>query len=62
MTMKDKDLLKLLQRYDWKLVSVKGSHHKLKKDGDTIILPVHGSDMKIGLLKKILKQAGLDGQ
>lgn len=60
MTMKDKDLLKLLQQHGWTVTKIKGSHHKLKKDDETIILAVHGCDMKIGLLKKILKQAGLN--
>lgn len=60
MTMKDKDLVKLLEKNGWKLVRVKGSHHILKKDGKKLSIPVHGKDMKIGLLKSLLKAAGLD--
>nr|WP_252722130.1 type II toxin-antitoxin system HicA family toxin [Treponema socranskii] len=37
--MKDKDLLKLLLKDGWKLVSVKGSHHKITKNGKTEIIP-----------------------
>lgn len=59
MTMKDKDLLKLLLANGWKLDRIKGSHHILVKGDATIPLPVHGKDMKIGLLKSILKKAGL---
>ncbi len=59
MTMKDKDLLKLLKKNGWSVVRIKGSHHTLVKDNQSITLPIHGKDMKIGLLKKILKQAGL---
>lgn len=58
--MKDKDLLKLLLQDGWELVSVKGSHHKIKKGEKTEILPVHGTDIKKGLLSAILKRTGLE--
>lgn len=57
--MKDKDLLKLLLKEGWILERINGSHHILKKEGKTITLPVHGKDVKTGLLNGILKQAGL---
>ena len=53
---KDKDLLKLLLKDGWKLVSVKGSHHKITKTGKTDIIPVHFKDVKKGLLAAILKR------
>lgn len=59
-TMKDKDLLKLLIKNGWECVSIRGSHHRLKKGNKTEVIPVHGQDMKIGLLKKILKRTGLE--
>jgi len=58
--MKDKDLLKLLIKDGWRLVSVKGSHHKITKDEKTEIIPVHGKDIKKGLLSAILKRTGLE--
>ena len=58
-TMKDKDLLKLLLKNGWKLSDIKGSHHILTKNGKIEVIPVHGRDMKIGLLTKILKRTGL---
>ncbi len=58
-SMKDKDVLKLLLKNGWIEVNVKGSHHKVKKDNQTITIPVHGKDMDKGLLQAILKQAGL---
>lgn len=61
-TMKDKDLLKLLMKNGWKLVSVRGSHHKLRKDGKAEIIPVHGKDVKQGLLNAILKRTGLEAK
>ncbi len=59
--MTDKKLLKLLQANGWVIVSTRDSHHKLQHPDNpqTIILPVHGKDMKKGLESKILKQAGL---
>ena len=47
--MKDKDLLKLLLKDGWELVSIRGSHHKLAKGGKTVSVPVHGKDVKKGL-------------
>lgn len=58
-TMKDKDLLNLLLKNDWVLTNVNGSHHRLKKGNQTEVIPVHGKDLKIGLLTAILKRTGI---
>ncbi len=58
-TMKDKDLLKLLIPNGWILMNIKGSHYRLKKGNQIEIIPVHGKDMKIGLLTAILKRTGV---
>jgi predicted RNA binding protein YcfA (HicA-like mRNA interferase family) len=57
--MKDKDLLKLLQQNGWTLVSIRGSHHVLKKNGAKEVVPIHGKDVPKGLLHTILKRTGL---
>lgn len=57
--MKDKDLLKLYIKNGWKVQRVHGSHHILQKDGQTETIPIHGKDVPIGLLNKLLKRAGL---
>jgi predicted RNA binding protein YcfA (HicA-like mRNA interferase family) len=57
--MKDKDLLKLLQKNGWEVVRVQGSHYILQKNGKTEVVPIHGKDVPIGLLTKILKRTGL---
>lgn len=59
---KDKDLLKLLLKDGWELVSVKDSHHKITKNGKIEIIPVHGKDMKTGLLAAILKRTKLEAK
>ena len=49
--MKDKDLLKLLKKNGWSVVRINGSHHILQKDGKTIVIPLHGKDVPIGLVR-----------
>ncbi len=51
--MKDKDLIKLLKKNGWNVVRINGSHHVLQKDGKTIVVPLHGKDVPIGLLNNI---------
>lgn len=57
--MKDKDLLKALQRDGWQTVRIHGSHHILQKGEKTETLPIHGKDVPKGLLNAILKRTGL---
>ncbi len=58
--MTGKELVKLLERNGWTLVSVRGSHHKMNKEGRSIPVPVHaGKDVPKGTLNRILKEAGL---
>ena len=56
--MRDKDLLKLMQKNGWKVVRVNGSHHILEKDGKIETIPIHGKDVPNGLLNAILKRHG----
>ncbi|CAN7631189.1 type II toxin-antitoxin system HicA family toxin [Rhizobium sp. LjRoot254] len=39
-------------------VSVKGSHHKFRKDGKTVIVPHPKKDLPVGTARNIAKQAG----
>ena len=57
-SMRDKDLLKFFLQNGWKLDRINGSHHILKKDDKTEIIPVHGRDIPKGLLNAILKRNG----
>ncbi|MCI3183343.1 type II toxin-antitoxin system HicA family toxin [Faecalibacterium prausnitzii] len=57
--MRDKDLLKLMQKNGWKVVRVNGSHHILEKDGKIETIPIHGKDVPNGLLNAILKRHDL---
>lgn len=57
--MRGKELVKLLQKNGWRIDRIKGSHHIMKKDGKTEIIPVHNTDIPTGLVNSILKRAGL---
>ena len=57
--MKGKDLLKLFKKNGWIEVRAHGSHHIMKKENQTEIIPVHGKDVPTGLLNAILKRTGL---
>lgn len=57
-----KKLCKILEDNGWVLVRISGSHHVYTKNGEEakIVVSVHGNkELKIGLLKAILKTAGL---
>ena len=57
-----KKFAKILERHGWELLRIQGSHHiYCQPDNPTrISVPIHGNqDLKIGLLKHFLKQAGL---
>lgn len=58
-----KQLCRVLERKGWELKTIKGSHHVYMVEGRTerISVPVHGNkDMKMGLLKAIMKLAEID--
>ncbi len=57
--MKGKELVKLLNKDGWELDRINGSHHVMKKDGRTEIIPVHNKDIPIGLANAIMKRTGL---
>ncbi|MCM1046067.1 MAG: type II toxin-antitoxin system HicA family toxin [Candidatus Gastranaerophilales bacterium] len=57
--MKGKELVKLLKKEGWTLDRVNGSHHIMEKDGVSVSVPVHNTDIQKGLLHSLMKQAGL---
>ena len=55
-----KQAIAALERAGFRVVRQKGSHCLLHKQGSPLlVIPVHGAELKIGLLKKELKKAGL---
>jgi len=58
-----KELTRIVERRGWELLRVHGSHHIYGKPGSSVRLsiPVHGNKpLKIGLLRHLLKMAGLE--
>jgi predicted RNA binding protein YcfA (HicA-like mRNA interferase family) len=61
-SMSGKELAKLLEANGWNLLRIQGSHHIYGQAGNParISVPIHrNQDMKIGLLRNLLKTAGL---
>lgn len=57
--MKGKELVKLLKKNGWRLDRINGSHYVMKKGSKIEVVPVHNTDIPIGLANAILKRAGL---
>jgi predicted RNA binding protein YcfA (HicA-like mRNA interferase family) len=60
--MSGKELAKILEANGWNLLRVQGSHHIYGKVGNAsrISVPIHrNQDLKIGLLRNLLKTAEL---
>jgi len=58
-----KDLARLVESHGWQLLRIRGSHHVYGKPGSVVRLsiPIHGNaSLKAGLLKHLLKMAGLE--
>lgn len=56
--MDGRTLLKQLQADGFKIVSVRGSHHKLRKGDRTVIVPHPKRDLPQGTVASIFRQAG----
>jgi predicted RNA binding protein YcfA (HicA-like mRNA interferase family) len=57
------DFCRMLKRHGWTLLRINGSHHIFGKPGNVarISVPVHGDrPLKAGLLRALMKAAGLD--
>ncbi|HMQ53259.1 MAG TPA: type II toxin-antitoxin system HicA family toxin [Anaerolineae bacterium] len=58
-----KKFAQLLEKRDWELKRVKGSHHVYMKPGNParISVPIHGNTpLKIGLLRHLMKLADIN--
>jgi len=57
-----KDFCRVVEQHGWQLLRVNGSHHIYGKSGSIVRLsiPVHANrPLKSGLLRNMLKQAGI---
>lgn len=51
-------IIKRLRSEGFELVSVSGSHHKLRKGDKTVIVPHPKKDLPLGTARSIAKMAG----
>ena len=51
-------IIKRLRDEGFELVSIRGSHHKFRKDGKTIIVPHPKKDLPEGTARAIARHAG----
>ena len=61
MPMMPREMINLLQKNGFKIISHNGSHVKMRNEdtNKTVIVPYHNKALKKGLEQAILKQAGL---
>ncbi len=52
------NVIKALSEFGFTVSSQRGSHVKLRKDSVSLIVPMH-NELGKGILRKILKQAGI---
>ncbi|WP_413876232.1 type II toxin-antitoxin system HicA family toxin [Albidovulum sp.] len=53
-----KDIIRRLQAEGWVLVSSKGSHHKFRKGGQTLVVPHPKKDLPVGTARSVARTAG----
>ena len=58
--MNSSDLIKVLTRSDWVHSRTKSSHFKFTKEGKKVTVTHPKKDLGLGLVKAILKQAGIE--
>ena len=59
--MNGKQIIKFLEENGWKVVRVKGSHHRLAKGDRRTTVPVHGTkDVHPKTLRQIEKETGVE--
>lgn len=51
-------IIERLLKDGFELVSVRGSHHKYRKDGTVVIVPHPKKDLPLGTARNIARQAG----
>jgi predicted RNA binding protein YcfA (HicA-like mRNA interferase family) len=53
-----RDIIRRLEAEGWVLVSSKGSHHKFRRGGQSLIMPHPKKDLPLGTARSIAKVAG----
>ena len=53
-----KQIIRRLRKEGYELVSIRGSHHKYRKDDRTIVVPHPKKDLPLGTARSIARMAG----
>lgn len=53
-----KEIVRRLEAEGWALVSIRGPHHKFRKDGQMLIVPHPKKDLPLGTARSIARVAG----
>lgn len=53
-----REIVKRLKSEGYELISTRGSHHKFRREGKTIIVPHPKKDLPVGTARSIAKAAG----
>jgi predicted RNA binding protein YcfA (HicA-like mRNA interferase family) len=58
---KPQELIRVLERRGWQLTRTRGSHYVFKHPefANRIVVPVHGRELKRGILTAIIKDTGI---
>jgi predicted RNA binding protein YcfA (HicA-like mRNA interferase family) len=58
---KPQELIRVLERRGWHVIRTRGSHYvfKHREFPNRIVVPVHGRELKRGILTAIMKDAGI---
>ena len=61
---KPQELIRVLERRGWQLIRTRGSHYVFKHPEfpNRIVVPIHGRELKRGILTAIMKDAGISRQ
>jgi predicted RNA binding protein YcfA (HicA-like mRNA interferase family) len=51
-------IIERLTKEGFELVSIRGSHHKYRKDGKVVMVPHPKKDLPLGTARNIARQAG----
>lgn len=53
-----RDIIRRLEAEGWVLVSSRGSHHKFRRGGQSLIVPHPKKDLPLGTARNIARAAG----
>lgn len=56
---KSKEIIKILQKFDFEIKRQSGNHVILKKENKTVVVPIHKETIPIGTLKSIERQSDI---